>query len=142
MTTAKTKKFQPIRVRPLAGAARGYRVLASWQYPEKFRAKHTVDAWIPALAPSHILRRWLAAGVISWSEFSRRYRRELGSPSSQDLLKPIALLSRRRAVVLLCDCRGAGRCPAQILSQALEDCRQKGSFVLTGAGLFAEEARR
>ena len=129
----------PIKVRPLTEAGQGYRVLASWKLPKTRQAKKNVNAWIPALTPSHTIRRWLSSGVITWDDFAKRYRKELESPSSQDFLKPLALLSKRRTVILLCE-RGQDheQCSARILARALKDCRRNGNFALS----FSTKQRR
>jgi uncharacterized protein YeaO (DUF488 family) len=57
------------------------------------------DAWMKDAAPSTELRRWFDHRVERWSEFRRRYRRELsGRPSAW---APILDAERRHTVTLL-----------------------------------------
>ncbi|MBI4055360.1 MAG: DUF488 family protein [Elusimicrobia bacterium] len=120
-----------IQIKTLGTATGGYRVLASWKPLKKSARKKLVDVWIPMLAPSHALGRQCQCGEIEWSEFASRYLRELHTPSSQDILKPLALLSFRRPIVLLCDCPDHLRCPTAVLARALEECRRNGNFILS-----------
>ncbi|MBI2069640.1 MAG: DUF488 family protein [Elusimicrobia bacterium] len=121
----------PIRVRSLGCSGPGYRVLAAWKRPKDFIVKKHFDVWIPALAPSHRLWELYASKNVPWTEFSARYSQELNAPSTQDILKPLALLSFRRPVVLLCECSNHLRCPTAILAKALAQCRENGNFVLS-----------
>ncbi len=128
-----------------------YRILAFWLKPPP-RTRISLDAWIPALSPSCALRERLAAGLISWGEFVKSYRSELRAPSSQNLLKPLALLSLRRAVRVICPRRFAARlrigdgksgrlaaacpcpqdgCMAEILADVIKSIRMRGRFHLS-----------
>lgn len=118
-----------IQIRTLDHPGAGYRLLASWKRP-KGKVKKSVDAWVPALAPSHALRRRYDCGIISWPEFATSYLKELRSPSAQDFLKPLALLSLRRKVVFLCDCAKPGPCPTRILTRVFMECRRRRDFSL------------
>ena len=90
-----------------------------------------MDAWIPELAPGHVLRRRREAGVLSWKSFRDAYRSELRSTFALNLLKPLGLLSRRRLLVLLCDCPAPRRCHHRILARVLEKCRAENRFALS-----------
>ena len=118
----------PIRIERLGEARSGYRVLASWKRPGR---EGLAEAWIPELAPGHVLRRRRAAGVLSWKAYLKGYREELRSPSSQDLLKPLSLLSVRRSLVVLCDCAERRRCCHRSLAEALKGCRERKRFALS-----------
>lgn len=119
-----------VEIKKLGQKAQGYRVLASWKRPKVLNQK-CVDAWVPGLAPSHIIRERYEDGVVSWKEFAQMYQNELRAPSCQNFLKPLALLSQRRKVILLCDCpKESSRCPTKILTQAAEECRKKKDFIL------------
>lgn len=92
------------------------------------------DVWMPALAPSPGLWDFYQSGRISWKDFFRKYLKELHSTAAQDVIKPLALMSLRRPVVLICECAGPNEdcgCPAPVLAQALEECRKSGNFVLS-----------
>lgn len=56
----------------------GERILVERLWPRgltKNRAK--IDLWLKEIAPSPDLRKWYAHDPKKWSEFRRRYRREL-----------------------------------------------------------------
>lgn len=122
---------RPIVIRKLGKGTGKLRVLASWKRPA-LRSRHKIyDAWVPGLSPSHTIRRRFESGIISWNEFVAAYLRELRSAVAQNRLKPLALLSLRRVVVLLCDCDRKKHCPTEILARAFEECRKSKHFVLS-----------
>ncbi|OGR81816.1 MAG: hypothetical protein A2902_06885 [Elusimicrobia bacterium RIFCSPLOWO2_01_FULL_64_13] len=123
-------KARPIQVRRFKDAKGGYRVLASWRRPERAVREAKVDLWIPELAPRVGLMRSYRQGRIGWKELNELYACQLRSPEAQNLLKPLALLSVRRNMVLLCDCPGGTKCPNRVLIQELESCRRDGNFAL------------
>ena len=106
-------------------SGRGYRLSVSSRRPGG-----RVDAWVPELAPSHALRRLFRLGACSWRAFVDSYKRELSGALAQEALKPLALLSRRRALVVCCDCLQKRRCHHGALAEALERCRRSGRFAL------------
>ncbi|MGH9356391.1 MAG: DUF488 domain-containing protein [Terriglobia bacterium] len=58
-----------------------------------------VHAWLKDVAPSSALRRWFAHDPKKWSEFRRRYFRELGA--NAETLEPILKAARRGRVTLV-----------------------------------------
>lgn len=58
-----------------------------------------VRAWSKGVAPSSALGRWFGHDPKKWSEFRRRYFRELGA--SADLLEPILKAARRGRATLV-----------------------------------------
>ena len=57
----------------------GYRVLVDRLWPRGLtKAKLHLDAWMKDLAPSNDLRKWIHSDMTRWSEFRRRYFKELG----------------------------------------------------------------
>jgi uncharacterized protein YeaO (DUF488 family) len=58
-----------------------------------------MEAWLKDVAPSTTLRKWFDHRADRWTEFKRRYRRELGA--NRDAWMPIVPASRRGAVTLL-----------------------------------------
>ncbi len=127
---ASARRGKPVEVRELGWSGEGYRILASWKMPGGRSRQGLFEAWIPALAPSFALRRRYEAGIITWGEFRRFYAAELLAPSSQNIIKPLGLLSLRRRLVMLCDCRDAKRCSTSVLAQAIERCQKRRNFVL------------
>lgn len=107
--------------------------MACRSLPKK-TGRELFDVWMPALAPSLKLWDFYQSGRISWKDFSHKYLKELHSTAAQDVIKPLALMSLRRPVVLICECVGSNEdlgCPALVLARALEECRKTGDFVLS-----------
>ncbi len=92
-----------------------------------------MDAWIPGLSPSYVLRKRLGLGILTQKEFQAAYEKELNSDYALNLMKPLALLSLRRKLVLLCDCdskTASASCPSYVLARVLSSLRKKRNFSL------------
>jgi uncharacterized protein YeaO (DUF488 family) len=78
----------------------GRRLLVERLWPRGMRkeALH-LDAWVKEVAPSTELRKWFSHRVDRWTEFQRRYRRELSA--HHDAWSPILEASRRGPVTLV-----------------------------------------
>ena len=63
------------------------------------KAKLRVDAWLKEVGPSTELRQWFSHDPGKWSEFRRRYFRELDS--RPEAWQPIASAARRGRVTLV-----------------------------------------
>ena len=56
----------------------GLRVLVDRLWPRGLsKADAKIDLWAKELAPSHELRRWFHSDEGGWTEFKKRYRKEL-----------------------------------------------------------------
>ena len=88
------------RVYDPVAATDGIRFLVERLWPRgvKKAALH-VHAWLKDVAPSSALRRWFGHDPKKWSEFRRRYSRELSA--SADALEPILKAARRGRVTLV-----------------------------------------
>lgn len=86
--------------------------------------------WFPEIAPSPSLSRKYRRNKISWDDLALNYKRELKSAAAAELLKPLALLSLRKQLVLLCDCKAKIRCPNRILAACLNELRENNDFVM------------
>jgi uncharacterized protein YeaO (DUF488 family) len=72
----------------------GYRILVERLWPRGIsRRKAKIDLWAKNIAPSTELRRWFSHDPAKWTEFRRRYFRELKAGSES--LGPV--LERLRA---------------------------------------------
>jgi len=92
------------------------------------------DAWMANLGPSEELRDAILAGTISWSEYSRRYRKELLEPGGVDArneriknygqkftLRLLQHLARKQTITLLCHCAEAEQhCHRHLLKALLQ----------------------
>lgn len=63
------------------------------------KAKLRLDAWLKEVGPSTELRQWFSHDPGRWSEFRRRYFRELDS--RPEAWQPIALAARHGRVTLV-----------------------------------------
>ena len=63
------------------------------------KAKLRLDAWLKEVGPSTELRKWFSHDPDKWSEFRRRYFRELDS--RPEAWQPIVSAARRGTVTLV-----------------------------------------
>jgi uncharacterized protein YeaO (DUF488 family) len=78
----------------------GRRLLVERLWPRGMRKEALLlDAWVKEVAPSTELRKWFSHRVDRWSEFQRRYRRELSA--HRGAWSPILEASRRGPVTLV-----------------------------------------
>ena len=89
------------RVYELADAKEdGFRILVDRLWPRglsKERAR--VDLWLKEIAPSEQLRKWFSHDPRRWTEFQRRYRKELAG--KKELLSRVQQLEREKGTVTL-----------------------------------------
>src|SRR2546423_4168257 len=92
------------------------------------------DIWRANLGPSEQLRAAILAGKISWSEYSRRYAKELLEPGGVDsrneriknhgqkfTLRLLQHLAKKQTVTLLCHCAEEEKhCHRHLLKKLLE----------------------
>ena len=77
----------------------GMRVLVDRLWPRGIaKAKARVDAWLKEVGSSTALRTWFGHDPARWTEFQRRYHRELDTTGAA---KAIAELARRGPLTLL-----------------------------------------
>lgn len=83
-----------------ASAEDGVRVLVDRIWPRGL-SKETarIDAWLKDLAPSTELRRWFGHDPGRWSEFRRRYFREL--EARPGLVEQLRAMRRGRTLTLV-----------------------------------------
>jgi uncharacterized protein YeaO (DUF488 family) len=80
--------------------ADGRRFLVERLWPRGIsKAKLRLDAWLKEVGPSTELRKWFSHDPGKWSEFRRRYFRELDS--RPDAWRPIASAARHDRVTLV-----------------------------------------
>jgi uncharacterized protein YeaO (DUF488 family) len=83
------------------------------------------DAWLPELAPSAELVKWLFAQEeitpAVWDRFEKGYRRQMKAPERERLLGALALLSHDGAFSVGCYCEDYAHCHRSILEQLLRE---------------------
>lgn len=83
-----------------AASSDGRRILVDRLWPRGMsKRRAAIDEWMKELAPSTQLRRWFGHDPKKWSEFQRRYKRELREQNV--LLQRIATLASRGRVTLV-----------------------------------------
>jgi len=103
-----------------ASEADGYRVLIDRLWPRGLRKDTFVlDAWHKELAPSTDLRRWFGHDPDKWTEFGRRYRRELSQLTAQAVLAELARRSTHGTVTLVYGARDELHNDAVVLRSVL-----------------------
>ena len=96
----------------------GRRILVERLWPRGM-TKEALGAvrWMKELAPSTELRQWFDHRVERWSEFRRRYRKELDA--NPGTWKPILVAERRGTVTLLYSARDTLHNGAVVLCEYL-----------------------
>lgn len=117
---------------PIEPAKDGLRILVT-RIRGRGLPKRRYHAWMANLGPSESLLRVAHAGKVTWSEFSRRYRKELLEGGSIDrrnrtiknhgqkfTLRLLQTLARRGTITLLCHCdEDQDHCHRHILKRVL-----------------------
>ncbi len=79
------------------------------------------DLWLPSLAPSAKLRKWVSKHDIvenpdDWETFKARYKKEItGTAGPRQQLILLAETAKRRPISIGCNCENEKRCHRSIL---------------------------
>lgn len=99
--------------------ADGFRVLVDRLWPRGLsREKLHIDAWVKDVAPSAELRKWIHSDMSRWSEFRRRYFKELDT--QPDAVADLRKRARAGRVTLVFAARDPENNHAAILKDYLE----------------------
>ncbi len=97
----------------------GLRVLVDRLWPRGLSKESAkIDLWVKDLAPSTELRRWFHSEAGNWTEFKKRYGKEL-SARKDDAIELRSRIGRRKATFLYAS-RDRERNHAQVLKAYLE----------------------
>src|SRR5579864_2660982 len=97
----------------------GFRLLVDRLWPRGIRRDEgRISAWAKDLAPSTELRQWLHQDPGRWSEFVRRYRKELRSHALE--LEALRNRARARPLTLVYAAKDTERNHARVLQSVLE----------------------
>ena len=100
-------------------ASDGYRVLVERLWPRGVTKRAArLDAWLKDVAPSPELRSWYSHDVARWSEFRRRYARELRA--RPELLGELRARAAHGPVTLVYATRDERHSSARVLKELLE----------------------
>ncbi len=103
-------------------ASDGYRVLVDGLWPRGVRREALrLDAWARELAPSAALRRWFGHEPARFTEFARRYARELREGPGAAALAELTHRAARGTVTLVYGARDERHSNAAVLRDLIED---------------------
>ena len=91
---------------------------------EEYGSRDYFDVWLPDLAPSAPAVKWaLAEGWTArrWSEYRKRYLREMKAPGARHLLALLAALSHRTNFSVGCYCADEAHCHRSLLRELLRE---------------------
>jgi uncharacterized protein YeaO (DUF488 family) len=78
----------------------GYRVLVDRLWPRGVsKEKAQINLWLKEIAPSTELRKWFGHDPEKWSEFEKRYRKELSS--KEELIAQLKELKKKHKQITL-----------------------------------------
>jgi len=109
------------------------------------KEKAAIDTWLRELAPSDELRKWYHARPEEWSEFRKRYLKELSESNAAAQLEQLYQLARRKKkLTLVFASRNEQHNNATVLKQLLEGMRKPPTGTGPGAVRSARDrhARR
>jgi len=82
--------------------ADGVRILVDRLWPRGLtKDEAALDEWIRDIAPTNKLRTWFGHKPDRWPEFQRRYKKELQSDESREMLRRLAKIAGIATVTLL-----------------------------------------
>ena len=123
-----------------ASRADGTRFLVERLWPRGVpKESLKITAWLKDVAPSTELRKWFSHDPDKWTEFRRRYRRELDS--HPEAWEPIIAAARRGQVTLVYSSRDTEHNNAVALQEYLAKKRQRPAGTVA-ANRPARAARR
>jgi uncharacterized protein YeaO (DUF488 family) len=90
----------------------------------EYASRDWFDVWLPNLAPSAELIRWLREAPIDekrFRQFAKRYRVEMGRPEARHVLALLAGLSRQTDLAVGCYCEEEQFCHRSVLRELLRE---------------------
>ena len=98
----------------------GRRFLVDRVWPRGIRKEAAnVEAWVKEAGPSDELRKWFGHDPERWSEFRRRYVRELSH--HRDVLAPMVQAARDGDITLVYSARDQAHNQAVVIKNVLQD---------------------
>jgi len=100
----------------------GLRILVDRLWPRGLKKEDAhVQEWRKDLAPSEALRRWFKHDPAKWSEFRRRYRKELGKDAIMEELRRLAALGKRKRITLVYGAADEEHNQAVVLKELIDE---------------------
>lgn len=105
-----------------AKSSDGSRILVMRYWPRGI-SKDKIDTWEKELGTEpDLIKKW-KAGLVSWSEFSKQYRKFVSQ--HKDKIENLAHRAKSETLTLLCSCRDERHCHRTILKELVLKSRQK-----------------
>lgn len=102
------------------GSRDGARILVDRIWPRGVsKERAAIDEWKRDVAPSTALRKWYGHDPDRFTEFRRRYLRELDTDPGAAALRDLRALARRRAVTLVTATKDVDISAAAIVARLL-----------------------
>lgn len=115
-----THKVQVRRVYDAPSREDGNRVLVDRIWPRGLtKEKAQLDEWCKTVAPSTDLRKWYHHDPERYTEFARRYRKELTEPERAEALAHLRTLAKGRNLTLLTASKAVDISEATVLATIL-----------------------
>jgi|RhiMethySRZTD1v2_1073278.scaffolds.fasta_scaffold117201_4 uncharacterized protein YeaO (DUF488 family) len=95
-----------------------------------YARRNYFDVWLPELAPSAPLVSWFFSKPLAakhWTDYARRYRREMQKPAARRLIELLAAVSSETNFSVGCCCEDERHCHTSLLKQLL---REHGANVI------------
>ena len=87
-----------------------------------YARRNYFDVWLPELAPSAPLVSWFFSEPLTvkhWTDYARRYRREMQKPAARRLIELLAALSSETHFSVGCYCEDESHCHRSLLKKLL-----------------------
>ncbi len=133
MTVAIKRVYEP------PARADGARVLVDRLWPRGLsKERAAVEEWLRDLAPSNELRQWYHTHVDQWQTFRAKYLKELAQPESEDALRQLYELARKKKrLTLLFASKNETHNNAVVLKELLDGVRKPPKGTGPGAAYGA-----
>lgn len=100
-------------------AADGKRILIDRLWPRGVsKEKAHIDLWMKEIAPSTELRKWFGHDPEKWTEFQKRYKKELAA--NAELVNSIRKLAKAETVTLVYSAKDEAHNDAVVLLKYLQ----------------------
>jgi uncharacterized protein YeaO (DUF488 family) len=102
------------------GARDGVRILVDGLWPRGVsKADLKIGAWEKAIAPSKVLRVWYGHDPAKWSEFRKRYRKELEASPRKEVLERLTAMAGQGTLTLVFGARDAQHSNAAVIAEVI-----------------------
>ncbi|MEZ5423243.1 MAG: DUF488 family protein [Pyrinomonadaceae bacterium] len=100
-------------------AADGKRILIDRLWPRGLsKEKARIDLWMKEIAPSTELRKWFGHDPEKWTEFQKRYKKELAA--NAELVNSIRKMAKAETVTLVYSAKDEAHNDAVVLLKYLQ----------------------